>query len=123
MFKIDPSGLIIKLETVVPWKSHLFDLEKDLNIPESESIKYVLFKDTTSGSFRIQCVPEGENSFKNRLSLPAQWQGVRDDDLSRLSGIDGCIFVHASGFIGGNKTYEGALAMARQALLSSKKLN
>jgi uncharacterized UPF0160 family protein len=30
--------------------------------------------------------------------------------------VSGCIFVHASGFIGGNKTYEGALAMASKAL-------
>lgn len=46
----------------------------------------------------------------------AEWCGVRDDELSKLSGIDGCIFVHASGFIGGNKTREGALTMARRAL-------
>lgn len=32
--------------------------------------------------------------------------------MSRVSGIDGCIFVHASGFIGGANSYEGALAMA-----------
>ena len=41
---------------------------------------------------------------------------MRDDALSELSGIDGCIFVHAAGFIGGNKTYDGALAMASKAL-------
>jgi uncharacterized UPF0160 family protein len=33
-----------------------------------------------------------------------------------MTGIPGCIFVHANGFIGGNKTKEGALAMARAAL-------
>jgi uncharacterized UPF0160 family protein len=32
--------------------------------------------------------------------------------LDAVSGIDGC----AAGFIGGNKTYEGALAMAAKAL-------
>ena len=32
--------------------------------------------------------------------------------LTAAAGIDGCKFVHASGFIGGNATYEGALAMA-----------
>ena len=48
--------------------------------------------------------------------MPAAWRGVRDGALDELSGIEGCIFVHAAGFIGGNKTFEGALAMATQAL-------
>ena len=32
------------------------------------------------------------------------------------SGIDGCIFIHASGFIGGNQTKAGAIQMAIKAL-------
>ena len=51
-----------------------------------------------------------------RLSLLEEWRGIRDDELSTLSGIPGCIFVHASGFIGGNQTYEGVLEMARRTL-------
>lgn len=35
---------------------------------------------------------------------------------SAASGIPGCVFVHASGFIGGNDTLEGATAMAAKAL-------
>ncbi|CAJ0591667.1 unnamed protein product [Cylicocyclus nassatus] len=38
------------------------------------------------------------------------------EELSNLCGIDGCIFVHVTGFIGGNKAFEGALAMAKKAL-------
>ena len=55
-------------------------------------------------------------SFNNRLSLPKEWQGLRDEELSAKSGIPGCIFIHASGFIGGNATYDGVLTMARRAL-------
>ena len=51
-----------------------------------------------------------------RLSLPEEWRGLRDDELSQKSGIDQCIFVHAGGFIGGNHTYEGIIQMARIAL-------
>lgn len=57
------------------------------------------------------CLPAGP-----RLSLPEEWRGVRDEALSELSGIKGCIFVHAGGFIGGNKTQEGALEMTRRTL-------
>lgn len=54
--------------------------------------------------------------FESRKALPAQWRGLRDDELSKEAGIPGCIFVHMSGFIGGSVTYEGALAMAKLAL-------
>lgn len=50
------------------------------------------------------------------MPLPAAWRGLRDDDLSKESGIPGGVFVHISGFIGGNLTREGAIAMARKAL-------
>ena len=77
---------------------------------------YILFSDNTPPAYRIQAMPVSPDSFENRKALPAQWRGLRDDELSKVSGIEGCIFVHASGFIGGNKTYEGALQMALKAL-------
>jgi uncharacterized UPF0160 family protein len=52
----------------------------------------------------------------SRKALPEPWRGIRDDELSKLSGIAGCIFVHASGFIGGNHSKEGALEMAVKSL-------
>ena len=51
-----------------------------------------------------------------RLPLPEPWRGLRDEALDEVSGIPGCIFVHASGFIGGHRTREGALNMARATL-------
>lgn len=36
--------------------------------------------------------------------------------MTTEAGIKDCVFVHTTGFIGGNKTREGALAMARYAL-------
>lgn len=48
--------------------------------------------------------------------MPEAWRGLRDAELSNASGIPGCVFCHASGFIGGNETYNGALAMARASL-------
>ena len=67
-------------------------------------------------NWRIQAVSKSPGSFENRLSLPAAWQGLRDEELSSVSGIPGGIFVHASGFIGGNKTHDGVKAMASAAV-------
>ncbi|XP_035681585.1 MYG1 exonuclease-like [Branchiostoma floridae] len=110
---VDQSGQVIVMEQVCPWKEHLFELEQEMQV--EPSIKYVLYADQ-NGNWRVQCVPMETQSFQSRLPLPEDWRGVRDDELSKLSGIDGCVFVHASGFIGGNKTRQGALLMAQRAL-------
>ncbi|KAL6056301.1 UPF0160 protein MYG1, mitochondrial [Balamuthia mandrillaris] len=104
---------VIILEHYCPWKRHLFQLESYHNI--SVPIKYVLYQDQ-SGAWRIQCVSERPSSFVNRLSLPEEWRGLRDDALSQAAGVEGCIFIHATGFIGGAKTKEGVIALAQKAL-------
>ncbi|KAM9859876.1 MYG1 exonuclease [Aulostomus maculatus] len=112
--KVDPSGEVVMFsQGGCPWKEHMFALERELQI--ETPIKFVLYSDQ-NGQWRVQCVPCGLNSFQNRLSLLEEWRGVRDEALSALSGIEGCVFVHSSGFIGGNKTQEGALEMARRTL-------
>ncbi|MES1909930.1 MAG: hypothetical protein MHM6MM_002610 [Cercozoa sp. M6MM] len=111
--QVHPSGSIVLLKQFCPWKGHLHSLEGQMAL--GEQIKYVLYPDT-SGKFRVQAVAKEKGSFESRLALPEPWRGIRGDALSQLTGIEGCIFVHASGFIGGNDTKEGALAMASKAL-------
>jgi len=113
-FSIHPSGKIAVMESGgCPWKDHLFSLEAEQGI--KGQILYLLYEDASS-QWRIQCVPEELGTFTNRKSLPEAWRGIRDAELSKLSGIDGCVFVHASGFIGGNKTREGVMEMAVRAI-------
>ncbi|XP_077430517.1 MYG1 exonuclease isoform X2 [Vanacampus margaritifer] len=118
-YKVDPSGQVMEFsQGGCPWKEHLFALEKELQV--ETPIKYVLYCDQ-NGQWRVQCVPAGLNTFQSRLPLLEEWRGIRDDELSKLSGIEGCVFVHASGFIGGNKTRGGALEMARRTLQAAAK--
>ncbi|PIA18889.1 metal-dependent protein hydrolase [Coemansia reversa NRRL 1564] len=116
-FDIDSSGKIVLFDQFCPWKDNLSIIEDEAleKNPELAKIIYVLYADT-AGSWRVQSVPEKPGSFKSRHPLPEAWRGVRDDALSERSGIEGCIFVHQSGFIGGNKTRDGALELARKAL-------
>ncbi|KAJ3774926.1 GAMM1 protein [Lentinula raphanica] len=114
--KVDSSGKIILLESFLPWKEHLFDLESEDTSSKSSAATYIVYPDEFSGNWRVQAVPVSPESFESRKALPEKWRGLRDEVLSETSGIPGCIFVHASGFIGGNKTKEGALQMAKIAL-------
>ncbi|TRM66354.1 metal-dependent protein hydrolase [Schizophyllum amplum] len=112
--EVDPTGRIIVLSQFAPWKEHL--LQYEASVGTTGTALYVLFEDDTAHDWRVNCVPVSLDRFGDRKSLPEAWRGIRDQELSKVSGIDGCIFVHASGFTGGNRTYEGALAMAKAAL-------
>ncbi|KAJ1372294.1 hypothetical protein KIN20_034413 [Parelaphostrongylus tenuis] len=113
----DSSGRIVLLTpSSVPWKEHLFQIEEEKNL-SSRKLTYMVYEDSTSRTYRVQAIPKDKFSmFENRMPLPKAWRGLRDDELSTISGITGCVFVHASGFIGGNRTLEGALMMARKAI-------
>ena len=97
----------------LPWRDHLYELEKEHAL--NPLIKFVLYQDL-SDMWRVQAVTIEGRGFENRLSLPASWRGVRDEDLAKIAGIPGARFCHAAGFIGGANTYEGVLAMAKAAL-------
>lgn len=98
----------------------MFNLEPLIPNPANPSaeILYVLYPESEApnAKWRIQCVPKSTDSFENRKSMPEAWRGVRDEELSQVSGIPGGVFVHAAGFIGGNATYEGVLEMARKSI-------
>ncbi|KAF9587974.1 hypothetical protein IFM89_006299 [Coptis chinensis] len=96
------------------WKLHIYELEEEMKI--DPPIKYVLYEADRSKNWRVQAVAVSPDKFESRKPLPAQWRGLRDEELSKESSIPGCVFVHMSGFIGGNATYDGALAMARASL-------
>ncbi|KAF2759462.1 metal-dependent protein hydrolase [Pseudovirgaria hyperparasitica] len=114
---IHPSKQIMVLpQSSTPWSSHLYNFEAEN--PSEPKVLYVLFpeNDEPDSKWRIRSVSVENGAFENRKDLPDAWKGVRDDELSTASGIPGCVFVHAAGFIGGNKTKEGALAMAVKAI-------
>lgn len=112
-FDIDPSGEIVELSQFCPWKEHLYNVEK--NNKKEGVTKFVIFADS-SGKYRVSTVSVTSTLFEFRKGLPERLRGLRDDELSKESGIDQCIFVHASGFIGGTHTREGALALAKLGL-------
>ena len=75
-------------------------------------------QDDRSENWRLQAVAVSPDKFESRKPLPLPWRGLEGNKLSEVAGIPGCVFVHMSGFIGANKSYEGALAMARASLKS-----
>lgn len=116
----DPQGRILVLPEGMPWSDHLYTLEKESPIPEgvAPEVLYVLFPENTEpgSKWRIRAVSKENGGFQNRKDLPDPWKGVRESQLDEVTGIPGGVFVHASGFIAGNRTFDGALAMAKKAV-------
>jgi len=109
---------ILFFSQALPWREHLLSIEQEQGM--EGKIQFVIFPGE-AGTYRIQGVPAKLGSFSLRTALAEPWRGLRDDVLSTTSGIDGCVFVHASGFIGGNRTVEGALQMALRTLEFAQK--
>ncbi|KAF4678328.1 hypothetical protein FOL47_000057 [Perkinsus chesapeaki] len=124
-FEVHPSGRVIHLSHGCPFAEHLYDIEREKGLAteaskngdatkrkaDSSSILYVIYADATGG-YRVQAVGVEGHNFLSRKPLPSRFRGVRDEDLSKVAGVDDLIFVHASGFIGGAKTYESAVKLA-----------
>ena len=116
--RCDPSGQIAVFDNGgVPWKDHLYSLE--LINPDAKKVLYVLYPEGPheGAKWRVQCVSVTKDSFESRRPLKEEWRGLRDEELATKAGIKGCIFVHASGFIGGNQSKEGALEMAQKSMI------
>ena len=112
-----PSGKIMVFESGgYPWKDHLYTFESEN--PSEEPVIYVLYPESRNegSKWRVQAVGPSKDSYECRKAFPAAWRGLRDQALDRESGIEGCVFVHTGGFIGGNETKEGAMEMAKKGL-------
>lgn len=112
----DAKGRVMVFPRGCPWKDHLYTCEAEH--PSEEKVIYVLYPESEQegAKWRLQAVSESKDSFESRKALPDKWRGMRDEELSEVAGVRGCVFVHASGFIGGNKTREGSLEMVSKAL-------
>lgn len=101
------------IEKSCPYMEHIFDIEKERGI-EGQT-KFILVHNT-DGSWRVRAMSLNMNTYALRKQILPKCLGMRDQELSDACGIPGCVFVHINGFIGINKTKEGALQMAIQSL-------
>ncbi|KAL8721374.1 MAG: hypothetical protein Q9181_007719 [Wetmoreana brouardii] len=118
-FENDAQGRFLVFRDPTPWKDHLYSFESlSLSTQGNQSqVLYILYPESVepSSKWRVQAVPVSRDSFESRKALPEEWRGLRDEELSAKSGVEGCVFVHASGFIGGNVNERGVREMARRA--------
>ncbi|CAL8107904.1 unnamed protein product [Calicophoron daubneyi] len=128
--EVDSSGHVVLLESWCPWQSHLHELERNELEASGRAVEYDPLNQSTVADRPLFCVyprkegtwsaqaiaVSGEDQFKNRIPFPEPWRGLRDEELSAVVGLPGCVFVHATGFLAVHKTRDGILHMVRATL-------
>ncbi len=98
---------IVAFDRFVPWGEYTFPAGQLYTVFPSEV-----------GTWMVQCIAPVPGSFDKRKPLPVTWGGLRDAGLDAVTGVEGGVFCHGGLFIAGHKTREGALALARLAVLA-----
>lgn len=102
---------LIEFPHHVSWKSTYFQ-----NGGEQHPTEFVMYP-TMHGTWQVSAIPPEENSFGQKRSFPEAWAGLRDEELSAVTGVPS-IFCHKNRFIAVFETREAALtAMKRFDLL------
>ncbi len=65
----------------------------------------------------VVAVRKERNSFGNRKDFPASWAGLKGKELQKISGVEDAIFCHKNLFLTVAKSKEGAIKLAKLALL------
>jgi uncharacterized UPF0160 family protein len=85
-------------------------------LAEMPEVMFVIYPDSDGDQYQIKTVPVEAGSFTARMDLPASWAGLRDGELAAVNGVADSVFCHLNLFIGGARSFEGALRMAELAL-------
>jgi len=83
-------------------------------VEESADALFLVFPQ--ADDWLVQCVPPSMGSFGQRKPLPEAWSGLRNGDLAAVTGVADSVFCHNARFIGGARSREGAIALAKLAL-------
>ena len=67
------------------------------------------------GNWSAKVVDKSNELYNARIYFPESWRGLNDEELEKVTGIEGSTFCHKSGFLVVNKTKEGILKMVYEA--------
>jgi uncharacterized UPF0160 family protein len=97
-------------EEAMPWMECFFELGG-----ETHPALFVVMP--SSGHWKLRGIPPTlEERMKVRVPLPQEWAGLLDNDLKRVSGIQGAIFCHKGRFVSVWETKEDVFKALERVL-------
>ncbi|KAJ5077913.1 metal dependent hydrolase - related [Anaeramoeba ignava] len=111
----DQKATFLLIDENIDFHEHVIDLESEKGI--SNQIKFVVFQEKQGRKYWwITSVQLKKSSFELRKPFPKNWRGLFNEELEKITGIEGSVYCHLTGYKAGNKTYEGAKRMIKIAL-------
>jgi uncharacterized UPF0160 family protein len=83
---------------------------------EMPKVLFVISYDATERRYMLHTVPATPDTFEARKDFPQSWAGLQGPELAAATGVPDAGFCHKNLFIASAGSYDGALAMVRQAL-------
>lgn len=80
---------------------------------------FLIFQSGHSSVWKIEAIRKNNQTLESRKYFPVSWRGIFDiEKLREVSGINDILFCHQSGFLSETETKDGAISLAKKALLS-----
>lgn len=81
-----------------------------------EDVLAVVFPDdpAVSSNWIVVAIPKAETGFEVRFTFPSEWGGLRNEELTKVSGIGDAIFCHKNCHLLITKSKESAVAAAEK---------
>ncbi|MBF8262433.1 MAG: hypothetical protein HW387_98 [Parachlamydiales bacterium] len=101
--KMNAGGNVLIFDAPIPWMENFFEMNGDVHPAE-----FVIMP--AGPHWKLRGIPPNmADRMKVRHPLPEKWAGLHDEDLQKVSGIEGAVFCHKGRFISIWKTREDAI--------------
>jgi len=101
------TGCALVFNESIPWVENFFDLGGELH-----PAQFVIMP--SGGNWKLRGIPPSAHErMKVRRLLPESWAGLLEEELKKVSGIQGAIFCHKGRFISIWETKEDAMRALR----------
>lgn len=79
-------------------------------------VLFAVYPESRGAQYQVRVIPQVIGQFKARADLPAAWAGLREKELSAVTGVPDAVFCHNGRFIAGAGSKDGALTLAKLAI-------
>jgi uncharacterized UPF0160 family protein len=111
---MEKGGAFLSFDESLPWIDLFFEMGG-----EAHPAQFVVMP--SGDRWKVRAIPpNNEDRMNVRTPLPEQWAGLLEEQLQKVSGIEGAVFCHKGRFISVWKTKKDAL-QALDYILSEKK--
>ena len=98
---------LMEFPAYISWKSTYY-----ANAGSTHSTEFVMYP-SMHGTWQVSAIPPTSESFDQKRSFPAEWAGLRDEELSAVTGVPS-IFCHKNRFIAVFETRNAAIEGMRR---------